>query len=233
MTALRGLRLFSLCFFGRVYWWNRGSTVFFGKILSCQSDIFHCAILLIIAGLMLQHLSDGLPRSNRFFGSFCASITSIVRLSANTDLIPIIRARIDVDGAALIVLVLLVSLGLVTMFGKMIIAAMYCGLCEKDEMRQMYQLFMSRAIQEHPQLYEWLQNLGTGQHRSFHILCQAQRLLEHNREEADSYELKINERNLKRHREAVQWDSVGADSQKVIEIALYMLEDLIEHQNQD
>ena len=64
----------------------------------------------------------------------------------------------------------------------MIIAAMYCGLCEKDEMRQMYQLFMSRAIQEHPQLYEWLQNLGTGQHRSFHILCQAQRLLEHNRE---------------------------------------------------
>ena len=233
MTALRGLRLFSLCFFGRVYWWNRGSTVFFGKILSCQSDIFHCAILLIIAGLMLQHLSDGLPRSNRFFGSFCASITSIMRLSANTDLIPIIRARIDVDGAALIVLVLLVSFGLATMFGKMIIAAMYCGLCEKDEMRQMYQLFMSRAIQEHPQLYEWLQNLGTGQHRSFHILCQAQRLLEHNREEADSYELKINERKLKRHREAVQWDSVGADSQKVIEIALYMLEDLIEHQNQD
>ena len=45
--------------------------------------------------------------------------------------------------------------------------------------------------------------------------------------------LKINERKLKRHREAVQWDSVGADSQKVIEIALYMLEDLIEHQNQD
>ena len=174
MTALRMVRLLSVVFAGRKFWWNRDFNSFFGKLLKCESDILHTSFSFLIFSLILQHLQDGMTKDNKFFGSWWASMASLFRLSADQDLLAIIHARLDIDGIAMVILVVICCFFIKTLLAKLVITSMNHGLLEPESRRILYQQFLPRAIQAHPKLEHWLKPRGSGHNSTFKNLCWAE-----------------------------------------------------------
>ena len=233
MTTLRGIRLCS----GLIRLTSYGDDLitFYRKLFSHDGDVLHTTLMLLMAALLFQHLSDGLTSENKFFGSWCQSMTSVMRLSADTDLLAMIRARMDVDGVIAVVLIIIFTFFLKAVMAKLIIAAMNSGLEDSEEERVQYQIFLSGALHRHPKLQDNLISGSTGHFGYRRILRRARkmRLLEPERTESTYAEsMRGKMKTSESHSFEQAWDNL-TESDKTILVALCMLDAHVEAQAQD
>ena len=228
MTSLRAMRLFSVIFV-RQSTWNTRITTFFRKLLHrTDGEILSTVLFLLLTSVILQQLSDGDVETNKFFGSWCASLTTLLRLSADEDLISIIRARWDLDGHVFVVLVVVICFLLKTFLAKIVIASMNYGLEENLGKKRIYQLFLTRLETEHPGVDDWLKSRSSGHKEPFAVLQEAERLVVQQPRQAACYKNLIEQRNLRKHIEAARWDEMLTGSEKILQIALYIMDERIE-----
>lgn len=240
MTGLRALRFIALFYvvdFGRLSFWSRDMADFYRRIMSSEGDIIQTFFFFIIVSLVLQHLSDGFKFENKFFGSWCTSMTSLLRLSSNEDLLNIIRARLHLDGMALVVMVTCFCLMLKTLVGKLVIAAMSNGLEQEEHRKILYQLFLASAHKKHPDLDRWLAT-DIFEHKSmFNLLKRAESVILSDPQAAAWYEKLIiarKEVGLRKGKgsQSVLWGK-KTNSEQILEVANYMLDLHLEFHKQD
>jgi hypothetical protein len=226
MTTLRGIRLLSGVMSLTSY--SHDFTTFHYKLFAHEGDVLHSTLFLFLAALLFQHLSDGLTSENKFFGSWCQSMTSIMRLSADADLLEMIRARLDQDGVAAVVLIIIFTLFLKTVMAKLIIVAMNSGLEDSEAERAQYQIFWSEALLQYPQLEKGLRLAGHYEYRRILRRARKIRLLEPELAYS-SYAQRISEKmqndGLQASKET--WENL-TQSTKTILVALCMLDEYVQ-----
>jgi len=231
MTTLRGIRLLSGVISVTSY--SHDFLTFHHKLFTHEGDVLHSTLFLFLAALLFQHLSDGLTSENKFFGSWCQSMTSIMRLAADTDLLEMIRARLDRDGVAAVVLIIIFTLFLKTVMAKLIIAAMSSGLEDSKEEREQYQIFLSEALLRYPQVEKSLRLAGHYGYRRILRRARKIRLLE-SELAYSSYAQPISEKmqhdGLQASKET--WEKLS-QSTKTILVALCMLDEYVQAREQD
>jgi len=222
------MRLFTVVFLSP-FCWNQRIVTFYRKLSQGANGEIVCTFLvLVLASVILQQLSDGAEDSNRFFGSWCSSLTTMLRLSADEDMIAIIRERLDVDGVVFVLVVVSMCFLLKAFLAKTVIATMNLEMEESIGKKMMYQLFLTRLAEEHPGIDDCLRHRSSGHKETFEVLQAAESLVLKHPERAASYGKLITTKNQTKGIEMARWDDMLMGSEKVLQIALYLMDERIE-----